>query len=121
MDKKLKRSYNKYLKQYRFQQSNIDKENWHRIFHDEKSAKSLYELKFCGSMKVRAYPYKFYFLRSFFWFLELLIYINPIYKLDKQSKRHITIVAIMILAFLLALYVAYKEGVFDDLFNIVTA
>jgi hypothetical protein len=92
--------------------SNIDKEDWHRIFYEENVAKSLYELKFCSGMKTRAYPYKFYFLRSFFWFFKTLVYQNPITKLDKHSKRHITIVILMVLTIIGMFYIAHLQGIF---------
>ena len=84
MDKKLKRSYNKTYKQYRFQRANIDKENWHTIFFPEKVAIMNYEQNLFSDIRLRAYPYKFYFLRSFFWFFKSNIS-KPMIRLTKTE------------------------------------
>ena len=57
--------------------------------------------------------YKPYWAFLSFWFLKSLIYKNPISRLDKQSKRHMTIVILMILTILISLIIAYYAGIFD--------
>jgi hypothetical protein len=47
------------------------------------------------------------------------MYKNPIHNLDKQSIRHITIVTLVIITILVALIIAYYQGVFNDLLGIV--
>ena len=50
------------------------------------------------------------FLRSIFRYLR---YQTPIIRLNKQSKRHITIVTLTVLTIFVMIWIAYKQGIFD--------
>jgi hypothetical protein len=51
-------------------------------------------------------------LRSFSLF-KYIKWLKPKTKFDTQSKRHITIVVLMILSILVMVYIAYKQGAFN--------
>lgn len=79
-------------------------------------------------VKTELKPYRWYEIQRLwtiptyllFWFFKRPIYKNPFTKLEKQSKRHNTIVVLMILGFLLTLFISYQQGIFDDLLGIET-
>ena len=110
---KTEKSYNKFRHQYRVERANPDTKIWSAMFFDKDVVDNLRKFNFStGTFIFRLKPYRFYFLRSFFWFFKALIYKNPIAKLDKQSKRHITNVILMILTIIVTLYIAYLQGLF---------
>ncbi len=53
----------------------------------------------------------FFFLRFLRSVLSFLKYQKPIVKLNKESKRHITIVVLMILTIIVMVWLAYKQGI----------
>lgn len=110
---KTDKSYNKYRHQYRVERANPDTKNWSSMFFDKDVVDNLRQFNFStGTFIFRLKPYRFYFLRSIFWFFKTLIYKNPFARLDKQSKRHIINVILMILAIVVTLYIAYLQGLF---------
>lgn len=109
----IEKSYNKFRHKYRVERANPDTKIWSAMFFDKDVVDNLHQFNFStGTFIFRLKPYRFYFLRSFFWFFMTLIYQNPIAKLDKQSKRHMTIVLLMILTIIVMFYIAYSQGVF---------
>ena len=107
MNKELKRSYNKLNDKYIFERSNINIYNWSSMPFDKKTAMFIIESGYIsGNFKFRLKPYKNYWLWSLRW--SILRAYKPIERLNKQSKKHITIVMLMIITILVMIWLAYK-------------
>ncbi|WP_457615999.1 hypothetical protein [Lutibacter sp.] len=106
-DRIIEHSFDKNTKRYR-----IRRKNEGTISSIENTDIDLYNRQYTSSNqeKFEFYPFKHY------WYYLLRFkyrkYVKPIIKLDKQSKRHMTIVVLMIITVLVMFYLAYKQGIF---------
>ncbi|GEM_PF-4031801 len=112
------KNYNTYTQMHRFIQCDISNPNILSIvFYDKHTVDSFKKVNknLYTHFNLSFVPknYKPYFLWLLFWSFKNLIYKNPITRLDKQSKRHITIVALMILTILVMFIIAYYQGIFN--------
>ena len=108
------KNYNKLRGLYRFKKWNIDNPDHKTVdFFDVQTIKqftktgdksySFFDKEFME------FDYKHYFFWSLHWSLAKA-YI-PIKRLNTQSKRHITIVVLMMITILIMLLIAYKQGI----------
>ncbi|PKP32323.1 MAG: hypothetical protein CVU00_11870 [Bacteroidetes bacterium HGW-Bacteroidetes-17] len=115
------KNYNTFTKKYRFFTKQISYENPNQNktleYLDDFQLDQLIrytDKEYEGFSKLYTpYNYNPYLFYLSLWFFKNLIYMLPISKLDKQSKRHITIVTLMILTILIMVLIAYFQGVFD--------
>jgi len=115
----IEKSYNKRRDKFRFNQFDVGNNNdrgvnFYGRNHVEQYTEVSDKLYKHGNMEFVPVPYKPYFLWRLLWFfLKLIKPYHPNKRLDKQSKRHITIVVLMALTILIMLFIAIRQGIFD--------
>ena len=101
----MRKNYNIYRKEYRVERSNVELDKWGQMYFEGNDIEYLKNQRYIsGNFKFRDKPYKFYFFRLVGWFfLRLIKPYHPKRRLDTQSKRHITIVALMVVTIVLTI------------------
>ncbi len=112
----MNKNYNKLTGLYRFKKWSVDNPNSKAIdFFDIQTIKQFTKTSdktysFFGQEFIE-FDYKYYLFWSLRWF-TIRAY-RPIKQLNKQNKRHITIVVLMLITILVMMLIAYKQGVFE--------
>jgi hypothetical protein len=108
------KNYNKLTGLYRFKKWNTNNPNSKTVdFFDTQTIKQFTKTgdktySFFGQ-DFMEFDYKHYLFWSLRWF-AIRTY-RPIKQLNKQSKKHITIVVLMLITILVMILIAYKQGI----------